>query len=136
MRISDWSSDVCSSDLADQEVEVGTCVGLHDGFDVKLYKAPVRSGDGRHPGSAAGVQLLCVDMEVEAASRDVEADAVAVPHPGKGAAGCSFGRAMHDNGAAACARHARVRDAHHVDTAFRKLPTGPREVVDTCHPRP
>src|SRR3546814_14165397 len=74
MRISDWSSDVCSSDLADQEVEVGTCVGLHDGFDVKLYKAPVRSGDGRHPGSAAGVQLLCVDMAVEAASRDVEAD--------------------------------------------------------------
>src|SRR3546814_10397992 len=130
MRISDWSSDVCSSDLADQEVEVGTCVGLHDGFDVKLYKAPVRSGDGRHPGSAAGVQLLCVDMEVEAASRDVEADAVAVPHQGKGAAGCGFGRALHAAGAVGCARPARVRAVNHGEHALREPLPGNRGVCE------
>src|SRR3546814_16333039 len=130
MRISDWSSDVCSSDLADQEVEVGTCVGLHDGFDVKLYKAPVRSGDGRHPGSAAGVQLLCVDMEVEAASRDVEADAVAVPHPGTGAAGCGFGRALPDHGAVGCAPPARVRAPNHVPHALPRPLSGNTDVLD------
>src|SRR3546814_7714016 len=45
MRISDWSSDVCSSDLADQRREVGVAADDDEAVDVRLGIAEVEGID-------------------------------------------------------------------------------------------
>src|SRR3546814_5831532 len=51
MRISDWSSDVCSSDLAPTELEASSRLAVGDAG--RLRAASPLSGSGRRPGSLA-----------------------------------------------------------------------------------
>src|SRR3546814_6317390 len=84
MRISDWSSDVCSSDLADvgagANIGAGTITCNYDGF----FKYRTSIGEGAFIGSnsalvapvAIGAGAIVAAGSV--VTRDVEADALAV----------------------------------------------------------
>src|SRR3546814_5065936 len=62
MRISDWSSDVCASDLAGGTVEVASRRhGIHVGADDKLALARLGSGEG---GIAVAGEVL-LDQQAE-----------------------------------------------------------------------
>src|SRR3546814_3129731 len=73
MRISDWSSDVCSSDLLPQDavVEAGgrqaAVVRGEVGAQVMLHRAAQRFGGRRHAalGGPALVQLAVDDLAVD-----------------------------------------------------------------------
>src|SRR3546814_9547085 len=70
MRISDWSSDVCSSDLVETaqqlavEGEAVGIVGVGRGEEV-----PERRLDGRHLVAQGGIGVLAVADEVDRADR-------------------------------------------------------------------
>src|SRR3546814_9497661 len=50
MRISDWSSDVCSSDLGDTATFETLFTWLHGAFNGNLFKAPCAfEADSAHP---------------------------------------------------------------------------------------
>src|SRR3546814_10610541 len=52
MRISDWSSDVCSSDLADEAVCIGPPQAAHSYLNMAaiISAAEVTQADAIHPG--------------------------------------------------------------------------------------
>src|SRR3546814_2394076 len=56
MRISDWSSDVCSSDLADAAIS-------SSGAKPRRRHPPIRITTGQRPGSAARRRFLCEEAE-------------------------------------------------------------------------
>src|SRR3546814_12012527 len=51
MRISDWSSDVCSSDLAARQVQVAGAVAAHAGLDL-------------HPAAGGGAEGVLQQVDV------------------------------------------------------------------------
>src|SRR3546814_3511930 len=120
MRISDWSSDVCSSDLSSsEEIQVphGAAIGGRDQRGVGAQR-------GRHgtvalgwPVSATGLEPLApllqgrpVHLERDAAPRDVDGDAVAVLHQRDRPAGGGLGRHVADREARAATGEAPVGD--------------------------
>src|SRR3546814_20621501 len=69
MRISDWSSDVCSSDLA-QRLAVEVVVLLHEGVaQVRRCLVDGVEAQVRLPGSRRGVGQHLVDLLVEGGNR-------------------------------------------------------------------
>src|SRR3546814_9305265 len=56
MRISDWSSDVCSSDLVDQHVVRGEAPGVAQRQRVRAEVGVAQHGALGAPGGAAGVE--------------------------------------------------------------------------------
>src|SRR3546814_6287351 len=83
MRISDWSSDVCSSDLAGDPAFVGC--------DRSQVRAAVRTIAGSEDGRVGGAHEGA-DLDAPAAvfdTRGVEIEMVDIRH----AAGCKIGRA-------------------------------------------
>src|SRR3546814_1510638 len=57
MRISDWSSDVCSSDLVEQVLLVDQHVQYGARADLKAHLRGVVRGVGRYHGQATGLDL-------------------------------------------------------------------------------
>src|SRR3546814_12879496 len=49
MRISDWSSDVCSSDLPGTNEEISSFCSTNYGVDFPMFSKLVATGEGRHP---------------------------------------------------------------------------------------
>src|SRR3546814_1339409 len=67
MRMSDWSSDVCSSDLADVIAKVrrplpGEFAGLKAGALVICIMDPFRAGDELAPLAQSGATVFAMDL--------------------------------------------------------------------------
>src|SRR3546814_2683414 len=64
MRISDWSSDVCSSDLARALAREGACVAVADILDPQDFVSEISKGGGRSIGLRIDVSRKedCVRM--------------------------------------------------------------------------
>src|SRR3546814_19819014 len=106
MRISDWSSDVCSSDLPGQFLDIGDILGVFGG-----HERIGRAGGARAPGAADAVDVI-VGMPGRVEIEDV-ADALDV-EPARGDVGgdedvdltaleqIEFGEPLRQNGKGSC----------------------------------
>src|SRR3546814_8741627 len=65
VRISDWSSGVCSSDLPRADAAVGTDLADGEQLDDRAHVARARDVGGRHLGDALAVDIGRGDRRVE-----------------------------------------------------------------------
>src|SRR3546814_10218067 len=92
MRISDWSSDVCSSDLLEALARAGTVTGFVQALDARLFLAAARGGqrdgdvlvDVRQVADPDAADLLAAELHVRAV---VERHALADPRAAVAAPG-------------------------------------------------
>src|SRR3546814_9974260 len=84
MRISDWSSDVCSSDLAERDTDAGFREARGIGAAVVAQRIEVRGSDGggRQPRPVGGGQRMAVGVAFGGAE-----DVAIVAHVLRGEAG-------------------------------------------------
>src|SRR3546814_14277302 len=69
-RISDWSSDVCSSDLADDQQPPGQGADAEDGFVGEVAHV-AQAGDVGHVGLGAGCDQGLVEAQPDAVAVEV-----------------------------------------------------------------
>src|SRR5262245_19677005 len=120
---------------AHEEVEIAALVGLQHTLDIETLIAAARRRLRRGPGLAALAQLLLIDEELEAPSRNVELDHVTVLHQSERAAARGFGRGVEDDGAIGRAAHAGIGYAHHVGNALLQELRRQRHIADLRHAR-
>src|SRR3546814_2636498 len=70
MRISDWSSDVCSSDLADRHVDPEKCCRGRGGLRLHQRQFPDRRGLQRHAGVGPTYPWGACDRKLLLLTRD------------------------------------------------------------------
>src|SRR3546814_3167916 len=72
MRISDWSSDVCSSDLALDQQRLGGMVKSAIADRLRELDVPPRLGQALHPALAEGRHQPLLDAMVKCGSKTLE----------------------------------------------------------------
>jgi hypothetical protein len=70
----------CRSALSDQEIEIGAPIRLKHVIEVKLGVAACGRGRRRFPRLTATRQFILADVQVQAATVDIEFNHVAVMH--------------------------------------------------------
>jgi hypothetical protein len=75
------------------------------------------------------------DQQFQPAARHIQQNLVTALHQGQRPAVCCLGCHMQHHGAISRARHARVRDAHHVAHALRQQLLGQRHIAHFGHAR-
>ena len=111
-----------------QEVEVRAEVGLQHVLAVEADVSSVIGVAHWAPRGTPAVELGGVDLDVQTARFDIEADDVARADKGERTADVELGRDMQDDGPVGGSAHPTVGDPHHVAHPLTKQSLGDGQV--------